>query len=155
MNKASLPKGAGPGPDPSSATLVDLLAHDGARVIGFDIGFLEPDENSQLALINQLSQQVETLGIQHPHLTDFLNERKQHADNDLALASAIKNSSAAVVLGYFFHMSAADLNYRLEQSAIDQQFKRLSGVQHLRQQPDELRRGGRAPGARHGAALAQ
>ena len=103
-------------PQPSSTTFdhnSDILSQDGARVIGFDIGFLEPDENSQLALINQLSQQVETLAIQHPQLTDFLNERKQHADNDLALANAIKNSSAAVVLGYFFHMSEADLNYRI------------------------------------------
>src|SRR5262245_60097737 len=124
--KSLLTEGRWPWPRSKFATLVDILSHDGARVIGFDIGFLEPDENSQLALINQFSQQVETLGIQHPHLTDFLNERKQHADNDLALANAIKNSSAAVVLGYFFHMSAADLNYRLEQSVIDQQLKRLS-----------------------------
>jgi adenylate cyclase len=124
--KSLATEGRWPWPRSKFATLVDLLSHDGARVIGFDIGFLEPDENSQLALINQFSRQVETLGIQHPHLNDFLNERKQHADNDLALANAIKNSSAAVVLGYFFHMNAADLNNRLEQSAIDQQFKRLS-----------------------------
>jgi adenylate cyclase len=124
--KSLATEGRWPWPRSKFATLVDLLSRDGARVIGFDIGFLEPDENSQLAFINQFSQQVESLGIQHPHLADFLNERKQHADNDLALASAIKNSSAAVVLGYFFHMSAADLNYRLEPSTIDQQLKRLS-----------------------------
>jgi adenylate cyclase len=132
-------EGRWPWPRSKFATLVDLLSHDGARVIGFDIGFLEPDENSQLALINQFSQQVETLGIQHPYLTAFLKERKQHADNDLALANAIKNSSAAVVLGYFFHMSAADLNYQLEQSAIDQQLKRLSASKYpfiLSEEPD-------------------
>ena len=137
--KSLATEGRWPWPRSKFATLVDLLSHDGARVIGFDIGFLEPDENSQLALINQFSQQVETLGIQHPHLTDFLNERKQHADNDLALANAIKNSSAAVVLGYFFHMSAADLNYRLEQSAIDQQLKRLSASKYpfiMSEEPD-------------------
>ena len=128
--KSLATEGRWPWPRSKFATLVDLLSQDGAKVIGFDIGFLEPDENSQLTLINQLSQQVETLGIQHPRLTDFLNERKQHADNDLALANAIKNSSAAVVLGYFFHMRAADLNYRLEQSAIDQQLKRLSASKY-------------------------
>jgi adenylate cyclase len=67
--KSLATEGRWPWPRSKFATLVDLLSHDGARVIGFDIGFLEPDENSQLALINQFSQQVKTLGIQHPHLT--------------------------------------------------------------------------------------
>src|SRR6266540_4490106 len=69
-------EGRWPWPRSKLAALVDILSHDGARVIGFDIGFLEPDENFQ---------------------------------NDLALANAIKHSSAAVALGYFFHMSEADL----------------------------------------------
>src|SRR5262249_47554087 len=97
---------------------------------GFDIGFLEPDENSPLTLINQLAQQIDTLALQHPQLTAFINERKQHADNDLALANAIKRSSAAVVLGYFFHMSAADLNYRPTQQDIDQQLQRISASKY-------------------------
>src|SRR5438128_2125726 len=107
-------EGRWPWPRSKLAALVNMLSQDGARVIGFDIGFLEPDENSQLALIEQFGQKVAAWGIQHPQLADFLNESKLHADNDLTLATAIKNSSAAVVLGYFFHMSAAALNYRLE-----------------------------------------
>src|SRR5438094_225078 len=55
-------EGRWPWPRSKFAALVDALSHDGARVIGFDIGFLEPDENFQ---------------------------------NDLALANAIKHSSAA------------------------------------------------------------
>src|SRR5207245_7503338 len=109
---------------------VDLLSRDGARVIGFDIGFLEPDENSQLALITQLSQKVDALAITQPQLTDFIRESKKRADNDLALANAIKNSSAAVVLGYFFHMSEADLNYRIEQKHLDQQLQRISASKY-------------------------
>ena len=58
-------KDAGPGPDPLAA-LVDILSRDGARVIGFDIVFSEPDENSQLALIQQFGQKVEALGYQRP-----------------------------------------------------------------------------------------
>ena len=119
-------EGRWPWPRSKLATLVDLLSHDGARVIGFDIGFLEPDENSQLALLNQVAQKVDALAIHHPDLTDFLNESKKHADNDLALARAIQSSSAAVVLGYFFHMSEADLNYRLEQRDIDRQLQGIS-----------------------------
>jgi adenylate cyclase len=62
-------EGRWPWPRSKLAALVDMLSRDGARVIGFDMAFLEPDENAQ---------------------------------NDLALANAIKQSSAAVVLGYFF-----------------------------------------------------
>src|SRR6266536_1129056 len=90
-------EGRWPWPRSKIAALVDLLSRDGARVIGFDIGFLEPDENSQLAFINQLSQKVDALAITQPQLTDFIRESKKRADNDLALANAIKNSSAAVV----------------------------------------------------------
>ena len=119
-------EGRWPWPRSKFAALVDILSQDGARVIGFDIGFLEPDENSQLALLNQIAQKVDALAIHDPALADFINERKKHADNDLALAHAIQHSSAAVVLGYFFHMSEADLNYRLEQRDIDRQLQRIS-----------------------------
>ena len=90
-------EGRWPWPRSKFAALVDVLSHDGARVIGFDISFLEPDENSQ---------------------------------NDLALANAIKHSSAAVALGYFFHMNEATLDYRIEQQEIDQQLKRISASKY-------------------------
>src|SRR5262249_31311212 len=90
-------EGRWPWPRSKLATLVDVLSHDGARVIGFDIGFLEPDENSQ---------------------------------NDLALVHAIKHSSAAVVLGYFFRMSETDLDYRIEQQEIDHQIERISASKY-------------------------
>jgi CHASE2 domain-containing sensor protein len=90
-------EGRWPWPRSKFAALVDALSHDGARVIGFDIGFLEPDENFQ---------------------------------NDLALANAIKHSSAAVALGYYFHMNEATLDYRIEQQEIDQQFKRISASKY-------------------------
>jgi adenylate cyclase len=123
-------EGRWPWPRSKFAALVDILSHDGARVIGFDIGFLEPDENSQLGFINQFAQHVDALAINNPKLADFIHESKQHADNDLALANAIKKSSAAVVLGYFFHMSAAELDYRIEQREIDQQLKRISASKY-------------------------
>src|SRR6266545_3886361 len=123
-------EGRWPWPRSKLAALVDILSHDGARVIGFDIGFLEPDENSQLTLINQFGQKVDALAIKDPQLADFIHESRKNADNDLALANAIKHSSAAVVLGYFFHMSEAELGYRLEQSAIDQQLQRISASKY-------------------------
>src|SRR5215831_2063736 len=123
-------EGRWPWPRSKIAALVDILSRDGARVIGFDIVFSEPDENSQLALIKQFSQKVEALAIADPQLADFIHESRKNADNDLALANTIKNASAAVVLGYFFHMSEADLGYRLEQSAIDQQLQRISASKY-------------------------
>ena len=119
-------EGRWPWPRSKLAALVDILSRDGARVIGFDIVFSEPDENSQLALIQQFGQKVEELAIKDPQLVDFIHESRKNADNDLALVNAIKNASATVVLGYFFHMSEADLGYRLEQSVIDQQLQGIS-----------------------------
>jgi PAS domain S-box-containing protein len=89
--------GRWPWPRSKLAAVVDILSHDGARVIGFDMAFLEPDDNPQ---------------------------------NDLALANAIKQSSAAVVLGYFFLMHASNLDYWIDQQAIYQQLTRLSGSKY-------------------------
>src|SRR5262245_23381996 len=124
--KSLATEGRWPWPRCKIATLVDMLSRDKARVIGLDIAFTEPDENSQLGLINQLAQQVDALAIQHPQLANFINESKKRADNDLALAQAIQNASATVVLGYFFHMNEAELNYQIERQAIDLQLQRLS-----------------------------
>ena len=123
-------EGRWPWPRSKIAALVKALSQDGAKVIGFDIGFLEPDESSQLAYINKLGQKVNTLGINNPLLSEFIQKSKKHADNDLELANALKASSAATVLGYFFHMSKADLNYRLKQSEIDQQLQRISASKY-------------------------
>ena len=118
-------EGRWPWPRSKLARLVNILSQDGAKVIAFDIGFLEPDENSQLGLIDQLGQKVDALDIKDSKLTEFINESKKAADNDLALANAIKNSSAKVVLGYFFHMNEADLNYKIEEAEIDRQIDRI------------------------------
>ncbi|MGD8878307.1 MAG: CHASE2 domain-containing protein, partial [Syntrophobacterales bacterium] len=111
-------EGRWPWPRSKIASLVDILSEDEAKVIGFDIGFLEPDENSQLEFIDQFGRRVSSLDINNRKLANFIDESKKNADNDLALAKAIKNSSATVVLGYFFHMNAATLNYQIEQKEI-------------------------------------
>jgi len=123
-------EGRWPWPRSKIAALVDILSHDGASVIAFDIAFAEPDENSQLALIDRFAQKIEALAIKEPQSADFIAESKKHADNDLALANAIKNSSATIVLGYFFHMRAADLDYRLQHSVIDHQLKGIGASKY-------------------------
>lgn len=107
-------EGRWPWPRARLAALVNRLSQDGARVIGFDIGFFEPDENNQTALLNQVRRKMNALEIQNPQLQTFIDERQQLADNDTILARAIGASSATVVLGYFFHKSAAELGYQIE-----------------------------------------
>jgi adenylate cyclase len=123
-------EGRWPWPRSKIAALLDILSQDEAKVIGFDIGFLEPDENSQSDFIHQFGQKVDALDIEIAELTDFINDSEKRADNDLVLAEAIKNSSATVVLGYFFHMNKADLDYRIKQREIDQQLERISSSKY-------------------------
>ena len=118
-------EGRWPWPRSKLAHLVDILSQDGAKIIGFDIGFLEPDENSYLKFIDQLDHRIDALGIKDMKLVDFIRESKTEADNDTTFANAIKNSTAPVILGYFFHMTEAGLNYRIDQTERDRQLKRI------------------------------
>ena len=112
------------------ARLIDLLSQDGAKVIGFDIGFLEPDENTNLRLIDEFERKIESLGLEDDRIKEFIKESKLSADNDLILANAIRRSRAKVVLGYFFHMSQAELNYQVEQKEIERQLKRINNSKY-------------------------
>jgi adenylate cyclase len=123
-------EGRWPWPRSKIARLVDRLSQDGARVIGFDVGFLEPDENLQLGFLRELGQTIERLEIRNDQLTGLIRQNEEQADNDLALATAIQRSSATVVLGYFFHMSAADLDYRIEPAEIDRRLERIKASKY-------------------------
>lgn len=112
------------------ARLVDILSRDGAKVIGFDIGFLEPDENSRLGLVQQLGREIETLKIDNPKLSAFIQQRQLDADNDRALAKAIQNASPSVVLGYFFHMNESDLDYKILPGQVAKQIERISNSKY-------------------------
>lgn len=123
-------EGRFPWPRSKIAALVDALSRDGARVIGFDVAFSEPDENSQLSLLDEVARRVDNLRIRDPRLDTFLSESRRRADNDRALAEALERSSAAVVLGYFFHMSGEQLGFRMAQEDIDRQFARIAGSKY-------------------------
>src|SRR5882724_3193920 len=56
-------EGRWPWPRSKIAKLIDILSAEGARVIGFDVIFSEPDANSQLALIDRLADQLNALAI--------------------------------------------------------------------------------------------
>jgi adenylate cyclase len=123
-------EGRWPWPRSKIATLIDVLSRDGAKVIGFDIIFSEPDENSQLGLIDRLAGQLDALAISDPRLRRFVAESRHEADNDLALVNAIKRSRAAVVLGYFFHMDQSALEYQLDQGETERRLRRIAGSKY-------------------------
>ena len=119
-------EGRWPWPRSKIAALVDALSRDGAKVIGFDIAFAEPDQNARLALVDELGEKVDSLHIGNPELAEFIRESRNDADNDRALAKAIERSSAKIVLGYFFHMSEAALGHKLDEASIKRQFAGLA-----------------------------
>jgi len=116
-------EGRWPWPRSKIAQLVDALSRSGAKVIAFDIGFFEPDENTRLDLIEQFEKKMAAQQIRDRGLADFIAESRIAADNDQTLARAIRGSSAVVILGYFFHMSQKTLNYRITSEEIDRRLK--------------------------------
>ncbi|MFN3533926.1 MAG: CHASE2 domain-containing protein [Desulfatiglandales bacterium] len=103
--------GKWPWPRTQIARLIRYLSEEGAAAIGFDIGFLEPDEHSGLNLINEVQWELKRLQLADERLTGFLETKKGAMDNDLHLAKEIQNSQSPVILGFFFHMSGETLQY--------------------------------------------
>jgi adenylate cyclase len=112
------------------AKLIRALSNDGAKVIGFDIIFAEPDENSNIQFIRQIEQKMKHYGVENEGVKTLIEESKASADNDLALAGAIKESKAKVVLGYFFHMSQGELDFELDEKDKEDQQSRITGSRY-------------------------
>ncbi|OQW96655.1 MAG: adenylate/guanylate cyclase domain-containing protein [Desulfobacteraceae bacterium A6] len=89
-------------PRSKMAELVNRLSNAGAKVIAFDIGFLEADEKSTVRAIEEIQKKMADLNQLDPSLAKYLEDLKFHTDNDRLLANAIRNSTAKVILGYFF-----------------------------------------------------
>ena len=65
IDEKSLDKeGRWPWPRNKLAELINKLSDDGAKVIGFDIFFTEPDENSSLVFLDKLDKEIKSLNIQ-------------------------------------------------------------------------------------------
>ena len=88
-------------PRSKMADLVQKLSDAGAKVVSFDVGFLEPDEKSVVRTIEAIEKKLTTLNTEN---RAYLQELKRISDNDQLLADAIAESKAKVVLGYFFQM---------------------------------------------------
>jgi len=102
--------GRWPWPRTTIARLVDKLKGYGAKAVGFDIVFSEPEQNSSLSGVVDLSKEVKKMGIRDRRLQGFLDKKKLVADTDEALAKAIKRAKN-VTLGYFFLKSSKEAEH--------------------------------------------
>ena len=91
--------GRWPWPRSRIAEAIRILDKDGAKVIGFDIFFSEPDINDSLKLINRLENEIKAQGINNKSFSRLLEKEKKLADNDLILAQTISEIDTPVVLG--------------------------------------------------------
>jgi len=131
IDEISLDKeGRWPWPRSKIARLIDYLSDDGAKVIGFDIWFSEPDENNNIAFIRQLESKIGSLQLRNEALERFLDESMLLADNDLILANAIERSKAKVVLGYFFHMTQEGLGYEIDTETINKSIAQIDSSRY-------------------------
>jgi len=122
--------GRWPWPRARIADLIKYLSQDGAAVIGFDIGFLEPDENNNVLLLHELRKQLVDANQRNPEVQRILEERIQTADNDLILANSIKESESPVILGFFFHMTPSQLEYTPTKEEMAPQIKQVQNARY-------------------------
>ena len=92
------------------AQMIDTLKEYGARSIGFDVVFAEPDDNASLRELDALSKKIDEMGLKEPWLLKYLDEQKEQADADRILARAIERAGN-VTLGYFFYTSEKEARH--------------------------------------------
>ena len=135
-------EGRWPWPRSKIALLVDRLSEDGAKVIGFDIGFLEPEENSDPSVPQEFQEALNRLAETNEGLVDLTSGQVRKDINDRILADAIRQAHSTTVLGYFFHMSPSELNYDIGKKEIDRQLALIGKSKYpmiLQQDPEASR----------------
>ena len=119
-------EGMWPWPRRKIADLVNRLSDDGAKVIGLDIFFTEPDKSINIDIINHVEKKLEESNIKDRSITEYLQKEKQLADNDVILANSFKNSKAKIVLPYFWHSDKESLGHEINTEEFDKRFKMIS-----------------------------
>ncbi|HOF05283.1 MAG TPA: CHASE2 domain-containing protein [Syntrophales bacterium] len=97
-----------------TARLVEALKEYGAKAVGFDIVFAEPEQNESMNTLKEIYQDAAEMGIHDPRLMGILEDKAQAAQADAILAGAIAKAKN-VSLGYFFHTSEKDLGFISEE----------------------------------------
>lgn len=99
--------GRWPWPRSVMARLVDILSQYQAKVIGFDLVWAEPDQNSEFKILQMITQKMEDLQIKNPPLRKYIAQALEVANTDQMLARSIDRSGRAI-LGYFFHFATLE-----------------------------------------------
>jgi len=99
--------GRWPWPRVRIAQLLDALVKYDAQVVGFDIVWAEPDENSQFKGLSAVKKKLTELNVENQRLENYLSAALKEADTDRILADSVAQSRRAV-LGYFFHFFAQE-----------------------------------------------
>jgi len=111
------------------AKLVRKLSKAGARVIAFDVGFFEQDDKKIVNTIDEIQRTIHDHNIRKKEIDNYLENLKKHANNDQLLADAIRDSTAKVVLGYFFHTDSADSSH-ISEKEISSNKENISGSRY-------------------------
>ncbi len=111
------------------AALVDKLDAAGARVIGFDIGFLEPEDRRVAEALTTLEAGLAERKLLNDTIADMVLSLKEKSNDDLLLADAIRRAKAKIVLGYFFHMGGVDLAH-VDMATMQQHEANIKGGAH-------------------------
>jgi len=101
--------GRWPWPRTTMAKLVDKLKAAGAKAVGFDVVFDEP-ENTNLKMIEELFSEIRKAGVKNSTVISLLNKKKAVADTDTVFAESIGRAKN-ITLGYFFHLSNKDVGH--------------------------------------------
>lgn len=101
--------GRWPFPRTVFADTLNALREAGARVVAFDVGFPEPDENSALKVLRELKQSADASGIpkSNAKFAAELDQMEAGADNDKKFGDAVGHFDNAI-LGYFFLFDRAE-----------------------------------------------
>jgi adenylate cyclase len=106
--------GRWPWPRSVIARLVDALKGYGAKVVGFDIVFAEPEQNASIQTLSEIYEDAKKVGLHDARLTGLLEGKAKAADNDAILGKSIQRAKN-VSLGYFFHTTAKDVAFISEE----------------------------------------
>ncbi|MCP3925261.1 MAG: adenylate/guanylate cyclase domain-containing protein [Desulfobacterales bacterium] len=85
------------------AKLITKISDGGAKVLGFDIGFFDPDAKIAVKTAEIIKRRMEYSKRKDPDLIDYVDNIIKEADSDTILSESIRKSKTKVVSGYFFH----------------------------------------------------
>lgn len=88
------------------AELVDVLNREGARAVGFDVGFFDPQNSpGRDELINLIKQAPELGMTPTPELRKYIRRRLDQSDADGAMIHALAKTQAPFYLGYYLNLN--------------------------------------------------